>query len=65
MRNFLKFVDIASFITGIILLIGTAYTQWDSNGDNVVSLISIGAIVVLIYWKTLMWIMTGRLTFKK
>lgn len=65
MRNFLKFVDIASFITGIILLIGTAYTQWDSNGDNLVSLISIGAIVVLIYWKTLMWIMTGRLTFKK
>lgn len=65
MRNFLKFVDIASFITGIILLIGTAYTKWDSNGDNLVSLISIGAIVVLIYWKTLMWIMTGRLTFKK
>lgn len=65
MRNFLKFIDITSFITGIILLIGTAYTQWDSNGDNLVSLISIGAIVVLIYWKTLMWIMTGRLTFKK
>ena len=65
MRNFLKFIDIASFIAGIILLIGTAYTQWDSNGDNLVSLISIGAIVVLIYWKTLMWIMTGRLTFKK
>ena len=65
MRNFLKFIDITSFIAGIILLIGTAYTQWDSNGDNLVSLISIGAIVVLIYWKTLMWIMTGRLTFKK
>ena len=65
MRNFLKFIDITSFITGIILLIGTAYTQWDSNDDNLVSLISIGAIVVLIYWKTLMWIMTGRLTFKK
>ena len=65
MRNFLKFIDIASFITGIILLIGTAYTQWDSDGDNLVSLISIGTIVVLIYWKALMWIMTGRLTFKK
>lgn len=65
MRNFLKFIDITSFIVGIILLIGTAYTQWDSNGDNLASLISIGAIVVLIYWKTLMWIMTGRLTFKK
>lgn len=65
MRNFLKFIDIASFIVGIILLIGTAYTQWDSEGDNLISLISIGAIVVLIYWKVLMWVMTGRLTFKK
>lgn len=65
MRNFLKFIDIASFIAAIILLIGTAYTQWDSEGDNLISLISIGAIVVLIYWKVLMWVMTGRLTFKK
>lgn len=65
MRNFLKFIDITSFIAAIIFLIGTAYTQWDSDGDNLVSLISIGAIVVLIYWKALMWTMTGRLTFKK
>lgn len=65
MRNFLKFVDIASFITGIILLIGTAYTQWNPEGCNTVSLLSIGMIVVVIYAKLFTWIMTGRLTFKK
>ena len=65
MRNFLKFVDIASFITGIILLIGTAYTQWDSDGCNTVSLLSIAMIVVVVYAKLLTWAMTGRLTFKK
>ena len=65
MLIFLKFIDIASFIVGIILLIWAAYTQWDSNGDNLVSLISIGAIVVAAYTKLLTWIMTGRLTFKK
>lgn len=65
MRIFLKFVDIASFITGIILLIGTAYTKWGSNGDNLVSLLSIAMIVVVVYAKLLTWVMTGRLTFKK
>lgn len=65
MRNFLKFIDIASFIATIILLIGTAYTQWDPNGYNTVSLLSIGMVVVVVYAKLLAWIMTGRLTFKK
>lgn len=65
MRNFLKFIDITAFIAGITLLISTAYTQWDSDGDNLVSLISIGLIVVTVYAKLLAWIMTGSLTFKK
>jgi hypothetical protein len=65
MRNFLKFVDLTSFAAAIILLIGTAYTQWDPEGCNTVSLLSIGMIVVVIYAKLFTWIMTGRLTFKK
>lgn len=65
MRNFLKFVDITFFIAAIILLIGTAYTQWDYENCNTVSLLSIGMIVVLVYAKLFIWIMTGRLTFKK
>lgn len=65
MRNFLKFIDITSFIAAIILLIGTAYTQWDPDGYNTVSLLSIGMVVVVVYAKLLAWIMTGRLTFKK
>lgn len=65
MRNFLKFIDITSFIAAIILLIGTAYTQWDPENCNTISLLSIGMIVVLVYAKLFTWIMTGRLTFKK
>ena len=65
MHNFLKFIGITSFIAAIILLIGTAYTQWDSDGCNTVSLLSIGMIVVVVYAKLFTWIMTGRLTFKK
>lgn len=65
MRNFLKFIDITSFIAAITLLIGTAYTQWDPENCNTISLLSIGMIVVLVYAKLFTWIMTGRLTFKK